>query len=38
MRVQLLVLEIVNIFLKEGHLPKICQTINDPSLAQETVY
>lgn len=38
MRVQLLVPEIVNIFRKEGHLPKICQTMNDPSLAQETIY
>lgn len=38
MRVQLLVLEIVKIFWNEGHLPEICQTTNDPGLAQETIY
>lgn len=38
MRVQLLVLEIVNIFQNEVHLPKICQTINDLGLAHETIY
>lgn len=38
MQVQLLVLEIVNIFRNEGHLPKICQTINDLGLAQEAIY
>lgn len=32
---QLLVLEIMSIFQNEGNLPKICQTINDPGLAQE---
>lgn len=38
MRVQLLVLEIVNIFWNEGHLPEICQTTNDLGLTQETIY
>ena len=38
MQAQLLLLEIVNIFQNEGHLPKTCQTINDPGLAQETIY
>lgn len=38
MRVQLLVLEIVNIFWNEEHLPEICQTTNDLGLTQETIY
>lgn len=38
MQVQLLVLEIVNIFWNEGHLPEICQVTNDLGLAQETIY
>lgn len=38
MQVKLVMLDIVNIFGNEGHLPEICQTTNDLGLAQETIY